>query len=166
MTNYSDRDDRKFKEFLEEAIEAIKDSSPQSSVYVGCDSIRYKVRRKSKEYKVRFSTVIILHINSKNGGKIFPFSFTTRDYGTKDNLKMRLMGEVAMATEVATAIVEHIGTRHMEVHIDVNPDENHASSVAVKEALGWSRGLGFETKIKPDGWAATHAADHAVRHIY
>jgi len=29
--------------------------------------------------------------------------------------------------------------------------------------LSWARSLGIEAKIKPDGFAATHAADHLVR---
>ncbi len=36
----------------------------------------------------------------------------------------------------------------------------------LKEALGWVRGsLGLDAKIKPSSFAATHAADHAVRHL-
>lgn len=159
-------EDKKYKAFIDEAVEAIKNSSPESSVYIGCDSIRYKERRKSNKFFVRYSVVIILHINSKNGGKVFAHSLKVKEPDSGLTLKMRLLTEVQYATEAALAIVEEIGNRHMEVHIDVNPDEKHASSVAVKEALGWSRGLGFETKIKPDGWAATHAADHAVRHMH
>lgn len=162
----NDKQKLEFQKFISEAVEAIKDSSPESTIYVGCDSIRGKVKRKSDEFYTRYSVVVIIHINSKNGGKIFPFTMSVKDHGKKDNLKMRLLQEVDLATSVATEIVDHLGRRRMEVHIDVNPDEKHASSVAVKEALGWSRGLGFDTKIKPEGWAATHCADHAVRHVY
>jgi predicted RNase H-related nuclease YkuK (DUF458 family) len=53
----------------------------------------------------------------------------------------------------------------MEVHLDINPNPKHKSSIAVKEALGWVKGsLGIDAKIKPDSFAATHAADHVVRH--
>ena len=162
----SDVQKKEFDQFIEKSVAAIKDSSPESSVYVGCDSIRYKSKRKSTDFYTRYSVVVIVHINSKNGGKVFPFTMAVKDNTKKDNLKMRLLQEVDMATHVASAIVDHIGNRHMEVHIDVNPDENHASSVAVKEALGWSRGMGFDTKVKPDGWAATHAADWSVRHMH
>jgi predicted RNase H-related nuclease YkuK (DUF458 family) len=40
----------------------------------------------------------------------------------------------------------------------------YKSNVAVKEALGYVKGtLGIDAKIKPDSFAATHAADHVVR---
>jgi predicted RNase H-related nuclease YkuK (DUF458 family) len=55
----------------------------------------------------------------------------------------------------------------MEVHLDINPDPKHKSNVAVKEALGWVKGsLNLDAKIKPASFAATHAADHAVRHLH
>lgn len=147
-----------------DAIEAIRASSKESSVYIGCDSIRFKKKRKGKFF-IRYSTVIVLHHDSCRGGRIFHNSFSVQDYGKKDALKMRLLEEVRLATEAAIAVVDHLDGRRMEVHLDVNPDEAHASNVAVKEALGWVRGLGFDGKIKPDAWAATHAADHAVRHL-
>jgi predicted RNase H-related nuclease YkuK (DUF458 family) len=85
------------------------------------------------------------------------------DYG---NLKQRLLTEVQMAVSTATEILDVLGDRHLEVHIDVNPDPKHKSNVAVKEALGWVKGsLGLDAKIKPHSFAATHAADHAVRHL-
>jgi len=146
---------------FDEAKKAILESSPQSSVYVGCDSIRYK---KKGEWWAKYSTCIIVHKDSRHGCKIYHESIDMRDYG---NLKQRLLTEVQLAVDAATEIVEVIGDRHLELHIDINPDPRHKSNVAVKEALGWVRGsLGFEAKIKPDSWAATHCADHAVRHLH
>ena len=73
--------------------------------------------------------------------------------------------EVQLAVTTATEIVDVIGDRHFEIHLDINPNPNHKSSVAVKEALGWVKGsLGMDAKIKPHSFAATHAADHVVRH--
>lgn len=143
------------------AKQAILASSPQSSVYVGCDSIRYK---KNMQWYAKYSTVIIVHMDSKKGCKLFHESVDMPDYG---NLKQRLLMEVQLAVAAATEIIEVLGSRHMEVHIDVNPNPRHKSNVAVKEAIGWVRGsLGIDAKIKPESWAATHAADHAVRHLH
>ena len=145
----------------DEARKAILDSSPQSSVYVGCDSIRYK---KNGDWYAKYSTVIIVHMDSKKGCRLFHDSIDMRDYG---NLKQRLLTEVQLAVTAATEIIDVIGNRHMEIHLDVNPDPKHKSNVAVKEALGWVRGsLGMDAKIKPASFAATHAADHAVRHLH
>jgi predicted RNase H-related nuclease YkuK (DUF458 family) len=102
-------------------------------------------------------------MDSKRGCRLFHESVDMPDYG---NLKQRLLTEVQMAVTTATEIVEVLGNRHMEIHLDINPNPKHKSSVAVKEALGWVKGsLGIDAKIKPSAFAATHAADHAVRHL-
>ena len=145
---------------IEQAKQAILDSSPESSVYIGCDSIRFK---KNKMWYAKYSTVIIVHMDSKRGCKLFHESVDMPDFG---NLKQRLLNEVQMAVMAATEIVDVLGDRHMEIHLDINPNPKHKSSVAVKEALGWVKGsLGIDAKIKPSSFAATHAADHAVRHL-
>jgi predicted RNase H-related nuclease YkuK (DUF458 family) len=144
---------------IEEAKKAIIASSQQSSVYIGCDSIRF---RKNKQWYAKYSTVVIVHMDTKKGGRIFHSSVDMPDYG---NLKQRLLMEVQLAVSTATEIIDVIGDRHFEIHLDINPNPNHKSSVAVKEALGWVKGsLGMDAKIKPHSFAATHAADHVVRH--
>jgi predicted RNase H-related nuclease YkuK (DUF458 family) len=145
---------------IEEAKQAILDSSKESSVYIGCDSIRFK---KNKQWYAKYSTVVIVHMDSKRGCKLFHESVDMPDYG---NLKQRLLTEVQMAVSTATEVIDVLGDRHMEIHLDINPNPKHKSSVAVKEALGWVKGsLGLDAKIKPSSFAATHAADHAVRHL-
>jgi predicted RNase H-related nuclease YkuK (DUF458 family) len=142
----------------EEAKQAILSSSPQSSVYIGCDSIRF---RKNKQWYAKYSTVIIVHMDSKKGCRLYHESVDMPDYG---NLKQRLLMEVQLAVAAATEIIDVIGDRHMEVHLDINPDPRHKSNVAVKEALGWVKGsLNLDAKIKPASFAATHCADHLVR---
>ena len=145
---------------IEQAKQAILDSSPESSVYIGCDSIRFK---KNKMWYAKYSTVIIVHMDSKRGCKLFHESVDMPDFG---NLKQRLLNEVQMAVLAATSIIDVLGDRHMEVHLDINPNPKHKSSIAIKEALGWVKGsLGLDAKVKPASFAATHAADHAVRHL-
>ena len=145
---------------IEQAKQAILDSSPESSVYIGCDSIRFK---KNKMWYAKYSTVIIVHMDSKRGCKLFHESVDMPDFG---NLKQRLLNEVQMAVLAATSIIDVLGDRHMELHLDINPNPKHKSSIAIKEALGWVKGsLGLDAKVKPASFAATHAADHAVRHL-
>jgi predicted RNase H-related nuclease YkuK (DUF458 family) len=68
------------------------------------------------------------------------------------------------AINAATEIIDCIGDRHMEIHLDINTNEKHKSSVAVKEAIGYVRGsLNIEPKLKPYSFAATHAADHLAK---
>ena len=140
------------------ARRAILDSSQSSSIYVGADSVKYK---KDGRFFAKYSVVIIVHMDSNRGCKLFHKSFDMPDYG---NIKLRLMTEVGFAVEAATEIVEAVGDRHFEVHIDVNPDPKHKSHVAVKEALGYVKGsLGFDAKIKPHSFAASSCADHLAR---
>jgi uncharacterized protein len=147
---------------LETAKQAILQSSPQSSVYVGCDSIRY--RRKDKQWFAKYSTVIIVHMDSNKGCRLFHETVDMPDYG---NMKQRLLMEVQLAVAAATEIIEVLGDRHLEIHIDVNSNPKHKSNVAVKEALSWVKGsLNIDAKIKPHAFAATHAADHAVRQLH
>ncbi|NBP64477.1 MAG: hypothetical protein EBU66_07435 [Bacteroidetes bacterium] len=144
----------------DDAKEAILNSSESSSVYIGADSIRFKKR--NGDWYAKYSTVIILHVDSKHGAKIFHKSVEMRDYG---NLRQRLITEAGFAIEAASEIVDVIGNRHMEIHLDINPNPKHKSNIAVKEALGYVKGTtGLDAVIKPHSFAATHAADHVVRH--
>ena len=137
------------------AREAIKASSKDSAVYIGCDS------QMLPNGRVDYSTVIVLHMNSKNGCKVFHNSVKQRDYG---NLRARLMTEVQYALEAISAIEDVLEERKLEIHLDINPDPKYASNVVTAEAIGWVRSLGLVAKVKPESFAATSAADHFVRH--
>ena len=138
------------------ARKAILESSQESSVYIGCDSLRLPTKNKAI-----FSTVVVLHRDSKRGCNIFHNQVTIPDYG---QMRPRLLMEVQYALDAFFAIEDTVGSRRLELHIDVNPDPRHASNVVTSEALGWVRGLGIQAKIKPYSFAATTAADHFVRH--
>jgi predicted RNase H-related nuclease YkuK (DUF458 family) len=143
----------------DDAREAIVASSKESSVYVGADSIRYK---KNGTWFAKYTWVIILHMDSKHGCRLFHNSIDIPDYG---NIKQRMLQEVSYAIEAASEIIDVVGDRHLEIHIDINPDQKHKSNVALKEAIGYVRGtFGFDPVAKPNSWAATHCADHLVRH--
>lgn len=145
----------------EEAKQAILESSRESSVYIGTDSIRY---RKNDKWYAKYSTVIILHVDSKHGCRLFHDSVDMPDYG---NLKQRLMNEVQFAVAAASEIIDVVGDRHLEIHLDINSNPKHKSNIAVKEAMGWVKGsLNMDAKIKPASFAATHAADYAVKNLH
>ena len=145
---------------LDKARKAISESSAESSIYIGGDSIRFK---KNGKWFARYATVVIVHIDSKHGGKIFHFQDVVPDYG---NMKQRLLTEVMNTVNLALELLDVIGDRHLEIHLDLNKSPKHKSFVAVQEALGYVRGVmphGTDVRIKPEGWAASHAADHCVR---
>lgn len=146
--------------WIEEAKREIRKSSQESSIYVGTDSDRFK---KNGFWYIKFSTVIIIHKESKHGGRIFHNTVIERDYS--NSLKQKLMTEVQHAINAATEIVEAVGNRHWEIHLDLNSDPKHKSNVAVREALGYVKGMfdGKEAKIKPHAFAASYAGDHVAR---
>lgn len=145
----------------EEAKEAIQRSSPDSSVYIGCDSIRFK---KAGAWYAKYATVIVVHKESRKGCSVFYNSEVLRDFGQgTEGLKNRLLNEANFAIQAATDVLDVLGDRPLEVHLDLNNDPMHKSNIAVSEAVGWVLGMGFKPVIKPDGWAATHAADHCAR---
>lgn len=143
---------------FEKAIEAIINSASNSSVYVGCDSVRFK---KNGVWYARYATVVVLHHATRHGGTIFHHVETLPDFG---NIKLRLMNEAMYATNAALELVDWLEGRPMEIHLDINPNPKHKSNVALKEALGYVLGnTGIEAKCKPDAWAASHASDHCAR---
>lgn len=144
--------------YIDDAREAIRASSPESSVYIGSDSKRFK---KNGLWYAKYSTVIIVHMDSSRGCKLFYDSVVMQDFGV---IKQRMLNEVMFAVNAAIEVLDDIGDRHFEIHIDINPNPKHKSNVAVKEALGYVKGnLGIDAKIKPHAFAAMHAADHLVR---
>lgn len=143
-----------FEDMVADAKVAIADSSPESGVYVGCDSVR---RKSHGKFHATYATVIILHHDSKHGGKIFAFVERVPDHGS---MRERLMNEVGYAVKAGWEIAEVVEERPFQIHLDINPDPNHKSSCAVKEATGWVLGsFGFAPHLKPGGFAASHAAD-------
>lgn len=143
---------------LSDAKEAIIKSPADSSVYVGCDSIRF---RRNGEWYARYATVVILHHSSRMGGSIFFDTQILRDY---DNTKVRLFNEVMFATQAGLDIMDVLDGRYMELHLDVNPNPRYKSNIIMDEAIGYVMGnLGIKPKIKPDSWASSHCADHCVR---
>ena len=48
----------------------------------------------------------------------------------------------------------------VEVHLDINPDDHHASSNVVAQAIGYIRGTcNVIPLVKPEAFAASYAAD-------
>ncbi|QHJ78929.1 MAG: hypothetical protein [Caudoviricetes sp.] len=129
--------------------EAIKNSSPESGVYVGCDS------KKNGSQLVYVSTVVI-HYDKNKGGIVF------KDVEIVPYLSFysKLQGEIYRVANLGLKIKELCDGRHFEVHVDINPNECYKSHAAYQEAKGAVLGIvGVMPKFKPDAWAASSAAD-------
>lgn len=77
-------------------------------------------------------------------------------------LNQRMLLEVTKSIEVAYEIaplLDLYGVK-MEIHADINPDiERGLSAGALKEAVGYIMGMGYDFKVKPEAHAASKAAD-------
>lgn len=136
-------------ESIEEVREFIRRTSKETAVYVGCDSRQFKE-------KTVFVTVIVVHINSNHGAKIF---WQVDKVKRIRSIRQRLLEEVSRAVYMALMIADAVGDRPFEVHLDINPNPNHRSSVIVKEAVGYVLAQGLKPVLKPESIAASAVAD-------
>jgi predicted RNase H-related nuclease YkuK (DUF458 family) len=73
---------------------------------------------------------------------------------------MRLMNEVFKVAELFQKLQDVLEDRHVEVHLDINPDEMYGSSCVIQQAIGYIRGTcNIEPMVKPNAFAASYAAD-------
>ncbi len=135
---------------VEEVKEFIKSTSEKTAIYVGCDS------RQVRE-KTVFVTVVVVHIDGCRGAKIF---WRVEKVNRIRSLRQRLMEEVSRAVFMALEIANVVGNRPFEVHLDINPNPEHHSSVILKEAVGYVLAQGLKPVVKPKSIAATTVADY------
>jgi hypothetical protein len=143
---------------IEKVRNYIANSSKTSEVYVGADSERY---RKNNIWYADYTVCVIIHIDGSKGCKIFGQTTTERDYDQKkDKPSIRLMNEVMKAAQMYLLLEEVIGERHVEIHLDINPDIHYGSSCVVTQAIGYIRGMcNVIPMVKPNAFAASYAAD-------
>ncbi len=92
--------------------------------------------------------------------------FYTRLRKRRMSLHQKLFWETWLSTEFALRLCE-VGSvdshDRVHVHIDVNPSAVHKSSRYLEQLAGLVVGQGFPVLYKPEAWAASRAADHAVK---
>lgn len=110
-----------------------------------------------------FVTVICVHNVGKGGSVIYWKDRKVKTYSLWD----KLYGETERSLRVAVKLNEMFGEEMRDrilVHVDANPNPIYQSSSYVKQLAGMVMGYGFKHILKPDAWAASHAADHIVKH--
>ena len=145
-------------EQIEKIIDLLTSLSDDTKLYFGCDSQRYK---KHGEWWAKYATVFIVHMNGKNGCKIFRTISHEKDYDQKKNRPaMRLMNEVRKTAELYMQLAPYVDNYDIEIHLDINPDEKHGSSCVASQAAGYILGMTqIQPKLKPDSWASSFGAD-------
>jgi len=145
-----------------EITEYLKNIPDNSSIYIGADSLRFK---KNYEWYARYNVAFVIHLASNHGGKIFHTTSIERDFDQKvQKPRMRLLNEVYKAVEVYTEFADFLENLPVAIHIDINPNKEHNSSIVINEALGYVKGMtGLDAISKPDAWAASHCSDRGAK---
>jgi predicted RNase H-related nuclease YkuK (DUF458 family) len=133
-----------------------------TKVYIGTDSVRF---RKDGRWFAKYATVLVVHMNGKNGCRVFKYRSVEPDYDVKKNRpSLRLMNEVMKSCELYTQLAPFIDEFDVEIHCDVNTDPKHGSNCVAVQAAGYvlgTTGLNEDqVKLKPNAWCASFGADH------
>ncbi len=123
-------------------------------VYIGTDS-------QVKRGIIEFATVIVF-LREHRGG----FMFIHRDRQERRmSIKERMLREVQKSIEIAYQLCPLLDQYHidLEVHADINTNPNFESNVALKEAMGYILGMGFQFRAKPESFASTNCANRIVQ---
>ncbi len=146
----------------EAVIDLLLACTEETRVYFGCDSIRFRINGK---WYAEYTTVIVVHKNGRHGCKIFAQVDRERDYDeTAKKPMLRLMNEAYRVAELYLDFKEIVDGYYTEVHLDINPDDMHNSSIAVNAASGYVKGVcDIVPMLKPTAYAASYAADRGRR---
>jgi predicted RNase H-related nuclease YkuK (DUF458 family) len=143
---------------LDEVTQFIQAQTPETKIYLGCDSERLRV---DGDWYADYVLAIVVHINGNNGCKLFGEVHRERVWDAKPSKpSMRLMTEVYKVSELYLKLAEVLEGRHVEVHLDINPNEMHGSSCVISQAIGYIKGTcNVVPFVKPEAFAASYAAD-------
>jgi predicted RNase H-related nuclease YkuK (DUF458 family) len=143
---------------IEQVAKFIRAQTPETKIYLGCDSERLRI---DGAWHADYVLAIVVHINGNNGCKIFGEVHRERVWDQKvSKPAMRLMTEVYKTSELYLKLADVLEGRDVEVHLDINPDEHYGSSCVVQQAIGYIKGTcNVIPFVKPNAWAASYAAD-------
>jgi len=143
---------------LDEVRSFLEHQPKTTKIYLGCDSERVLI---GKQWYAEFTLAIVIHINARNGCKIFGEVQRERDYDKSRRIpRLRLMTEVYKVADLYLKLADVLEDRHVEVHLDINPNQMYGSSCVVDEAIGYIRGTcNVLPMVKPQAFAATYCAD-------
>ena len=136
---------------IERLTREFEAASAEFEIHIGTDS-------QLSSQGTDFVTAVCLR-QPGHGGRVY----TCRSSEDRDlHLSHKLILEAERSLEVARELDPRLSSR-IFVHVDANLDPRHRSSTYAGTLSGMVLGHGFEVKLKPDSWCATHVADHCVR---
>lgn len=143
---------------IDEVKSFIDAQSPDTKIYIGADSERYK---RGNQWYADYTLAIVVHIDGRHGCKIFGEVQTEIDYDAKASRpSTRLMNEVYKVAELYQKLIDVVENKEVQIHLDINPSEYHSSSIVIQQAVGYIRGVcNVIPMVKPNAFAASYAAD-------
>jgi predicted RNase H-related nuclease YkuK (DUF458 family) len=146
----------------QEVIDLLAQHDKNTKVYFGCDSTRFKFKG---QWYAEFTSVVVVHKDGCHGCRIFHQTDRERDFDQKASRPFnRMMNEAYRVSGLFLEFQEVVSDYHVEVHLDINQDDIHGSSVAVKAASGYVQGTtNIVPILKPSAYAASYAADRGRR---
>jgi uncharacterized protein len=143
---------------IDEVKDFIRNSTPETKVYVGGDSERHRV---AGVWYADYTVCVVVHKDGNKGCKVFGEVTRERDYDQKKNKPTnRLMNEVYKIAELFLKIQDSVGDRACEVHLDVNSKKGTVSNEVIEQATGYIRGTcNVVPLVKPNSPAASFCAD-------
>lgn len=143
---------------IDEVKEYIDAQGPNTKIYIGGDSERFRLKG---QWYADYMLVIVVHIDGKHGCKVFGEVQRERDYDQKKNKpRMRLMNEVTKIADLYLRLADVLEDRDVEVHLDISKKEKCGSNCVLQEASGYIRGMcRINPIVKPDAWCASTVAD-------
>ena len=150
---------------IEDLVDLLYGLTEDTKIYIGTDSVRF---RQDGRWYAKYASVCVVHMNGKNGCRVFKHRSIEPDYDLKKNRpSIRLMNEVMKSCELYTQLAPFIDEFDVEIHVDINLDEKHGSNCAAKQAAGYVLGTtGIEPVFKPNSFAASFGADHYANSFY
>ncbi len=145
--------DNDLPKLVEETIQHEINAGYQLKVCVGTDSQVYRNH-------IQFASAVVF-LRQGSGGFMF---INNHRYVGVMSIKERMITEVAQSIEVAYSICDILEKYKVdfEVHADINTNPTFKSNTALREAMGYIMGMGFQFKAKPEAFASTSCADKVV----
>lgn len=143
---------------IEEIKAFMATCSPETKVYIGCDSERFKSKGL---WYADYIIAVVVHVDGRKGARIFGEVRRLPDHDQRKNRPFaRMMQETMFVSETYLALKEVFYDFEVECHLDINPNENFGSSCAAQAAVGYIRGTcNVVPLLKPKAFAASYAAD-------
>ena len=82
----------------------------------------------------------------------------TQEMAIRERMIQEVSKSVSLAYELSD-IWDKYSDVALEIHADINTDASFKSNVALKEAMGYIKGMGYEFKAKPNAFASSSCAD-------